>query len=65
MKDFLNAIFAMFCIFCCFGGGAVFGISFCWLFNINDKLCAIITVVSLFLFSILGFFLTEKFNDKF
>lgn len=65
MKEFLNVIFVIFCTCCCFGGGAVFGIGFCWLLNINGTPCAIITVVSLFLFSVLGFYLTEKFNDKF
>lgn len=65
MKEFLNVIFVIFCTCCCFGGGAIFGIGFCWLFNINGILCAIVTIISLFLFSILGFYLTEKFNDKF
>lgn len=65
MKDILNCLFVMFCTVCAFGGGAVFGIAFCWIFDINGKLCSVIVVSSLFFFSVLSFYLIEKFNDKF
>ena len=65
MKNFLIMILMTFCIICCFGGGAFIGLLFCLIFGIEGYICKIIVVISLFFFSFLGFYLTEKFNKFF
>jgi hypothetical protein len=69
MKKFFESIFIfiamLFISISAFGGGALYWIAFCIITGISGEIAKMGCVISLCVFSILGFWLAPKFSDKY
>ncbi len=69
MKKFLEEIFIflamLFISTSAFGGGALYWIAFCMITGISGEIVGVGCIISLCIFSALGFWLAPKFSDKY